>query len=52
MRFELGEVVLTDMGERVTIISLDEEDDWNPWHLVRYENGKEDFITEDCLIKL
>lgn len=52
MKFDLGEIVLTDTGEKVTIISLDENDDWNPWYGVRYDTGIEDFITEDCLNKI
>lgn len=50
MRYKLGETVLTDEGLKGVIISLDTTGDtFNPWYLIRYENGKEEFITEQCL---
>lgn len=50
MKYKIGETVLTDEGLKGVIISLDVTGDtFNPWYEIRYENGKEDFITEQCL---
>ena len=50
MRYEIGETVLTDEGLKGVIIALDTSGDtFNPWYLIRYENGKEEFIIEQCL---